>query len=506
MKHSILIKLLALAAVYWNAFFSIPIAAANNLKEPNKVDWSVAAQTDIEFIHSTLSDNHPGPVDAENRRFAIWLEDGKKIALANAKSATTQADYWRAIRSYTNGFRDGHIWFGVNDANHQWPGFLTRRQDDGRTLVVFTNKQLKLPLGSQLLSCDGIEPDQLVQKLVNPFRWNADIPHEQNAASVYLFASLANDKLRPRKCQFSFKERFFSQTLSRKSVSNQQLDSYLQKASGNVVPTLGLRQVDGVWFISLPTFNFQDKQVDAINALLKKLETHSSRLQKAHWVVLDVRGNTVGNSGWGSQVAKKLYGNSTIDRIEGQFNWTVDWRVSAQNAMSQRHWATIAKQSGQLEEARERNDLADALELALSQGQTYLRRNESSLLPSTEKEAVSPFKGQVFLLTDSKCASACLDFADIARRLPNVIHIGLPTSADAVYIDNTEVELPSGQGQLSYSMKVYRNRIRANNEWYEPEVRWQGGAMTDLALAVWVKNLKTKKPDLHDNPKARLQR
>ena len=81
MKHSILIKLLALAAVYWNAFFSIPIAAANNLKEPNKVDWSVAAQTDIEFIHSTLSDNHPGPVDAENRRFAIWLEDGKKSHL-----------------------------------------------------------------------------------------------------------------------------------------------------------------------------------------------------------------------------------------------------------------------------------------------------------------------------------------------------------------------------------------------------------------------------------------
>jgi hypothetical protein len=53
-------------------------------------------------------------------------------------------------------------------------------------------------------------------------------------------------------------------------------------------------------------------------------------------------------------------------------------------------------------------------------------------------------------------------------------------------------------------MKVYRNRIRANNEWYEPEVRWQGGAMTDLALAVWVKNLKTKKSDLHINPKARL--
>jgi hypothetical protein len=331
LKHSILIRLLALAAVYWNAFFSIPIAAANNLKEPTKVDWSVAAQTDIEFIHSTLSDNHPGPVDAENRRFAIWLEDGKTIALASAKSATTQADYWRAIRAYTNGFRDGHIWFGLNDAIHQLPGFLTRRQEDGKTLVMFTNKQLKLPLGSQLLICDGVAPDLLTQKLVNPFRWNADIPHEKNAASVHLFAPLVNDPLRPRKCQFSFKGQVFSRTLSWESVSNQQLDNFLQKATSNLIPSLGLRQVDGVWFVSLPTFNFQDKQVDAINALLKKLETHSTRLQKAHWVVLDVRGNTGGNSGWGSQVARKLYGNSAIDRIEGQFNWTVDWRVSAQN-------------------------------------------------------------------------------------------------------------------------------------------------------------------------------
>jgi hypothetical protein len=494
LKSSILFRLLALAVVYWNTFFSVSIAAANNLNKTTKVDWSVAAQTDIEFIHSTLSSNHPGSVDTENRRFAKWLEDGKTIALTNAKSAITQADYWRAVRAYTNGFRDGHIWFGINDAIHQWPGFLTRRLDDGRTQVVLTNQKLNVPLGSLLKSCDGIEPDELVQKMVTPFRWNADIPHEKNAASVYLFAPLANDKLRPRKCQFSFKERVFSQTLNWKSVSNQQLDSYLQKASGNVVPTLGLRQVDGVWLVSLPTFNFQDKQVDAINALLKKLETHSSRLQKAHWVVLDMRGNTGGNSGWGSQVARKLYGNSAVDRIEGQFNWTVDWRVSAQNAMSQRHWATIAKQNGQIEEARERNELADELEIALSQGQTYLRRNDSIHLPITDKEAQSPFKGQVFLLTDNNCASACLDFADIARRLPDVLHIGLPTSADAVYIDNTDVELPSGQGQLSYSMKAYRNRIRANNEWYEPHVRWPGGSLTDSDLAFWVKNLKTKKP------------
>ena len=49
--------------------------------------------------------------------------------------------------------------------------------------------------------------------------------------------------------------------------------------------------------------------------------------------------------------------------------------------------------------------------------------------------------------------SACLDFADLVRRLPGVIHVGQPTSADAIYIDNTYQELPSRLAGVGYSMK-----------------------------------------------------
>ena len=70
-----------------------------------------------------------------------------------------------------------------------------------------------------------------------------------------------------------------------------------------------------------------------------------------------------------------------------------------------------------------------------------------------------------------------------------MVHVGLPTSADSIYIDNTGQVLPSGQGSLSWSLKVYRNRIRSNNQWYGPAVRWPGGAMTDEAVAKWVSGL-----------------
>jgi hypothetical protein len=35
-------------------------------------------------------------------------------------------------------------------------------------------------------------------------------------------------------------------------------------------------------------------------------------------------------------------------------------------------------------------------------------------------------------------------------------------------------------------MKVYRNRLRANNEWYEPKIRWPGGVMSDEAVTTWI--------------------
>ncbi|HJZ13525.1 MAG TPA: peptidase, partial [Acidobacteriota bacterium] len=90
---------------------------------------------------------------------------------------------------------------------------------------------------------------------------------------------------------------------------------------------------------------------------------------------------------------------------------------------------------------------------------------------------------------------ACLDFADVMRRLPGAIHVGLPTSADAIYIDNTYTMLPSGLAGLGYSMKVYRNRVRGNNEWYEPKVRWPGGPMTEESIARWILSLQNKKQE-----------
>ncbi|HYC08278.1 MAG TPA: hypothetical protein VEC10_01490 [Steroidobacteraceae bacterium] len=72
-----------------------------------------------------------------------------------------------------------------------------------------------------------------------------------------------------------------------------------------------------------------------------------------------------------------------------------------------------------------------------------------------------------------------------------MVQVGRPTDADALYIDLNHAELPSGLGVFQYSMKVYRTRVRGNNQWYEPKYRWPGGPMSDETLARWIATLPT---------------
>lgn len=71
------------------------------------------------------------------------------------------------------------------------------------------------------------------------------------------------------------------------------------------------------------------------------------------------------------------------------------------------------------------------------------------------------------MLTDGNCASACLDFADLVLSVADAIHIGEETSADSVYIDVDFVNLASGNG-IVMPFKVWRNRLRGNNETLMP--------------------------------------
>jgi peptidase S41-like protein len=388
-----------------------------------------------------------------------------------------------------NGFRDGHTGAGFVLSSQRlfWPGFLVGRDAADKIRVLAAAEGGNVPLGAELLACDGKTTDQLMKERLDPYYWNADIPHDRWNSLPKLFQFTPGDTNgRMASCSLDIDGTTKSVDLHWSSASRETIARYVQQMQPPA-PALGLQQRQGIWFVSIPSFDYFGEATAGINALIDDMTQHAAELRSAT-VVFDVRGNHGGNSAWGEKVASALWGEPAVAHVVGSFDWTVDWRVSPDNLAYLGTIVERTERDGLTEAAQSWAQARDAIAAALKKGQSLVRVPEPPK-SSARHAPKSLVTGRVFLLTDGACASACLDFSDVVRRLPNVTHIGLPTYADAVYIDNTEVLLPSGLAWLSYSLKVYRNRLRANNEWYEPQIRWPGGVMSDEAITKWIAQL-----------------
>jgi hypothetical protein len=469
--------------------FLVLIAARSLAADPIAEPWVLLTQRDLRAIHDILAANHPGPVDPQSDQYRRRLEDGLQAAQAQAAAAHNYSDYTRAVRRYVNGFRDGHTTarFLLSSERLSWPGFLVGRGADGKVRVLAAAEGSNAPIGAELLSCDGMTTEQLMQERLDPYYWNADIPHERwNSLPKLLQFDAGDTAGRMASCTVASGAETKSIDLHWSSASRETITRYVQQMQPPA-PTLGLQKRQGIWFVSLPSFNYFGEGAAGINALIDDVTTHAAELRAAT-VVFDMRGNGGGNSAWGERVATAFWGEPAVTHVTDSFDWTVDWRVSSDNIAHLNSVVERTQRDGLTEAAQSWTQARDAVVEAQKKGQSLVRVAE----PPKKSKGRAPkslVTGRVFLLTDGACASACLDFTDVVRRLPNVTHVGLPTSADAVYIDNTEAMLPSGLGLLSYSLKVYRNRVRANNEWYEPAVRWPGGVMSDDAVTAWIVQL-----------------
>jgi len=473
------------------ALTALLAVASPVLTKPSIVaDWAAKASEDITASHNIIRDNHPGPVDALNPRFRDWLEKGQSQALARARSVRTESDYWRALTFYINGFQDGHLLARRNgSASQVWPGFLTSTDASGVTRITVSTVA-GAPISARITQCDEVPFGRLLDERVHPYLTNAGIPHERLLTATYLFLNDVDDRAKLRTCSIATDAgRNRTITLDWRPIDKATLAQMLPAAQGRVEPPLSVRQVDGVWFISLPSFNWWGDQAAKMQAMVDEVKRQAATLHAAPRVVIDVRGNPGGNSQWTREIASALWSETAVSAIVGSFDQTVDWRASPQNAQLTRASAARSAAAGLAEDAEGRNHIADLMDAAIAKGQALFTDAEPPTSQGLPQGYTSPFKGKVFFLTDMRCASACLDFADIVTRMPGVIHVGQPTSADTVYIDNVETPLPSGAARLSYSLKVYRHRLRGSNQWYSPKVNWPGGRMTDAAVARWIATL-----------------
>lgn len=486
----------------WLAALVAPAVLA--AQDPAPRDWSVTLRQDAQALHDDIAANHPGPVNRLDPGFRRRNDAQLGIALKRARDARTYADYFFALREYVSSFNDGHVSigaFGNTPSDYRWPGFLTRYDARGRISVVFSDDPARLPVGARLLGCDGRSAEQYAKSTLGKMWGRWELASQRLNWGGLLFLDEGSRYIpHARTCRFAVQGRERKVALKWRPTAGKELRT-LDRAA--LPPRLArdfqTRALDdGIRWYSIPSFD-ADPGTSAGKALppmIAAMRAERLALAAAPGIVLDLRGNGGGSSDWSRQIAQALWGRAALAKLPLDRSY-VEWRVSPANLDSIRRSYARQRQGAALSPEMRTwfETVISGLEAALGRGDRLWREPDEA--PAREQISVReppppPLHGPVYILTDSSCASACLDAVDLWRALA-AIHVGQTTSADTLYMDVRQLRLPSGIGAVSMPMKVYRGRRRGSNQPAVPTYAFPGDVADTPSVEQWIGTLRPQR-------------
>ncbi|MFW0756049.1 S41 family peptidase [Pseudomonas sp. H11T01] len=471
-------------------FFIIFAPSFAMAKESNIKNWEALTISDLSAMHQLIVSSHPGALDSNNKDFTDWVERGYLEASQLSKRVKSRKDSLAVLRFYIAGFKDGHV--GLNQPNQEkstWAGFILGRQ--GRNFVVKNiseNWPVPLPpIGSKIIACDNKSAPEILESKLSPY-----IDRRLNLQSTWLHLAMhltvddANypvlGRALPKNCLVVLPNGARQNFTLLWQEERGELESFLRQPQ----PPQTLQNLGGgrYW---IQVSNFMPSAAE--NASLDTMLSRIKNINDANLVVLDTRGNRGGNSLVGIEILSALLGSQVVSSLDEQSRAYAMWRVSPFA------FSTLSNVLNSMERDYGKNSeiykvvfsLTQSMELALHEKKEWLRQPSTSSIDQEILKGFNAqgFKGKLALVTDSFCASACLDFADVVLAIPGVVHLGLPTSADTLYIDIGSQSLPSG-AQFWIPLKVWRDRTRGNNQSYDPPFIFDGDINDTAAVQKWV--------------------
>jgi len=472
-------------------------ASATQAQTPPEGGWGAATAADAQAFHDALEDGHPGPHDAENPGFQALLDRGLAHALERARSVDSYGGYVWTLREYAASFDDGHVGLVISSNSTlptRWPGFVVRYAPAG---YVVSGRDAAFaaapPIGARLVSCDGVAADQLAADRVGRTRgrWMMESARIFNAWRLFVDQG---DPFAPsmRRCRFDSGGRIRTYTLNWAPVEDEALAPYRTESQARTQAGIAIRPYgDNGYWIALGSFDGSPGSEDArqLTALMAELERSQDELRVADVIVLDLRGNNGGSSSWSYTVADAIWGEEQVG-ARTQSSQYVDWRVSdatiAYLTSLREQWAADANAPpGGLEWV---TPIVAGMIEARAQNQVFWREQDDPDQAPLPIPGPLPARPHVVVIADAGCASACLDALDVWRTM-GAVQVGVTTSGDTVYMDVRRQALPSGQMDAFIPMKVYRGRLRGNNEPYAPHHVFTGDLTDTQALEAWIATL-----------------
>lgn len=462
-------------------------------------DWSATLVQDATGLHDIMIDSHPGVHDSLNPAFKPRLDEGLTVALDRAKATTDAGGWWWALRAYVASFEDGHVGINITQPNYgfatRWPGFLTVYRGADQVVADRDAADGAPPLGAKLIDCDGVGAEALAEQRIGQFRGRWFLEAQRVLYGDWQFLSAQNPWISEmRQCRFEADGATKTYTLNWRATP-EDINVRRAKLAQTASTDFGIKPLDdGGFWISTPSFN-GDPSSEAhtkLTALIADMKTKQEALRLAPYVVLDLRGNGGGSSHWSQLMAQILWGDDWMAAHPEPAIEAVEWRASDGNiAQMASFLAQLRATNGSPQYITWAETAVDGMTAAKVAGQPYWRsvNDETPEDPALPPPAPQLMAGRVYVLTDARCGSACLDAVDLWKTA-GALQVGRETSADTVYMDIRNPVLPSGLAQIAVPMKVYRGRARGNNEPQRPQYVIEGDMSDDAALLASIRRLQ----------------
>lgn len=472
--------------------FCLALAAVPAIGQPDPLpksteQWQALAAADLKAVREALRSSHPGAIDEANPEFQQLVESGYAQAQQLIPRVTDYQSAIAAVRSYVTLFRDGHLAYSDNVRQ---ASDVVESNGIGISLVkgryvvnaVLPEWPVALPpVGAELVSCDGLTPRQISDQRHAPYYSRRQTGSDlQVLASQMNIRDFAGDEL--KQCTYRTPQgQVLELDVKYRSFQTNAYFREVMPALAKGMPVAPAERgnaytfSDGVLWIHAANFNLRAESSEAAD--LEKMLTEITALTGVKHIVFDARGNRGGDSRIGGKIFNAATGGLEYDQenLDGLQRTYAQWRVS-DVAIAMLAWQIerMHKMHGaDSAPAREAAAMHQRLLDAKAAGEPWFRQDGSYRITQADIARrgghLRRFDGTLVLVTDQECASACLDFADLVRSVPASVHMGQTTSADTVYLERGSQKLPSGN-LLFMPLKVWRNRLRGNNEPWVPQV------------------------------------
>jgi len=436
-------------------------------------NWLKATREDILAAYEIFRYHHPGMFDPHNPGFPDKLRRARDKALAFAAKVDDAEGHMRALALFSSVLADGHARVQASYSGHGdllWPGFRTVWRGD--VLRVVGPVEAGPPPDSALVGCDGKDARTVI---VEGALWFGARPAEPGqwwefAPSTFQRTQSPYEKL-PLQCRFREPGgRVANYRLEWRSVPEDLLRAWMQQASKR--DPIGLTEPrTGIYLISLPTFSPDAQGRMRYERLFHDIDQNIASLTAARAIAIDLRQNGGGSSSWGEEVANHLWGEAAVKaKLSHYFrNTQVWWLADTANIEHFRQVAAEFRSQGR-SDASELDDVVRHLAVAHGKGKRFYIEDVGASFERAKGGAARRQLPPLYVITDGKCASACLDALDVFTQFPSVKLVGAPTSADSTYLDIRFQPLPSDRGAVMLPTKIWVQRPRGAGEVYRPDI------------------------------------